>query len=316
MQRRAAAIDIGTNSVLLLVAEATNERIAPIVDRATITRLGQGVDRTRRLAEDARRRTLDCLEQYAAIVKVESVSELDAVGTSALRDAEGADSFLSDAERVLGVRPRVIAGLEEAELGFEGALSGLAIQGEVLVADVGGGSTELVVGSALGATRRMRSAVSLDIGSVRLFERHVRSDPPTLAEMASVREDIRRAFAESPRPAERATLVGLAGTMTTLAAVELELEQYDADRVHGLRLSKLAIRALAERLAALPLVDRRRLPGLDPARADVIVAGAVIADDIVSWAGADEIVISDRGLRWALVERRLLSSVSPTGATG
>jgi len=107
-------------------------------------------------------------------------------------------------------------------------------------------------------------------------------------------------------------LVGLAGTMTTLAAVELALEHYDAERVHGLCLSKAALRALAERLAALPLVDRRRLPGLDPARADVIVAGAAIADDIVSWAGADEIVISDRGLRWALVERRLLSSVAPT----
>src|SRR5262249_15154962 len=138
----------------------------------------------------------------------------------------------------------------------------------------------------------------------------------TVAEMASVRDDVRRALAEVPRPPDRATLVGLAGTMTTLAAIELELDYYDAERVHGLRLSKVALRALAERLAALPLVERRSLPGLDAARADVIVAGAVIADDIVSWAGTDEIVISDRGLRWALVERRLLGAAAPIGPTG
>jgi exopolyphosphatase/guanosine-5'-triphosphate,3'-diphosphate pyrophosphatase len=235
------------------------------------------------------------------------------VGTSALRDAEGAEAFLDEAERILGVRPRVIAGDEEARLTFRGALSGLKLAGKLLVFDVGGGSTELIVGDASereapGAAKLAapQGRVSLNIGSVRLFERHVHSDPPTFAEIANLEQQIASELASaaplSRVAGEAITLVGVAGTVTTLKALELGLERYDATLVHGAVLTLSAVEMLCQRLSALTLAERKRLPGLEPKRADVIVAGAFIVRDLLRRAGASEMVVSDRGVRFGLLE--------------
>ena len=307
---RAATIDIGTNSVLLLVTESEGGALRPVLERATVTRLGEGVDRNRRLLEAACTRTLACLSDYAEQLRALGVSRLDAVGTSAMRDAAGGQEFVARATSVLGVAPRVIDGQEEARLTFAGALSGLPQTGKVTVFDIGGGSTEIIVGTSQASTRRIDASVSLDIGSVRLFERHVRSDPPTAEEMRNVQRDITRALADAPKPEVDAILVGVAGTVTQLAALELELARYDATRVHGYTLTRAAVDRLAARLASLDLAQRRVLPGMEPARADVLVVGSAIARAVLEWSGAAELVVSDRGVRWGLAEE--LASVERT----
>ena len=320
---RVATIDIGTNSVLLLVAEVESDRgdaLRPVLERATVTRLGEGVDRNRRLLDAACERTLSCLSKYAADLRELGVTRLDAVGTSAMRDAAGGEEFVARAAQVLGVAPRVIDGNEEARLTFAGALSGLRElpdSGPVTVFDIGGGSTEIVVGARDAHERRIASAVSLDIGSVRLFERHVTTDPPNQAALDLVERDIQSALAHAPRPAALgagATLVGVAGTVTQLAALELELTRYDGTRVHGYTLTRDAVERLASRLASLDVSQRRALPGMEPSRADVIVVGSAIARAVLQWSGATELVVSDRGVRWGLAEelaRQHVAHASP-----
>jgi exopolyphosphatase/guanosine-5'-triphosphate,3'-diphosphate pyrophosphatase len=297
---RIAAIDIGTNSVLLVIAAAEAPGPRPLLERATITRMGEGVDKTRRLAAAAVERTLACLRAYAEDLRAHGAPKLDVVGTSALRDAEGAQTFLDEAERILGVRPRVIAGDEEARLTFRGALSGLAVRGRLLVFDVGGGSSEPTPPT---------SRVSLDIGSVRLFERHVHTDPPRPAELANIEADIALQLTSAAPLLRRRegepvslTLVGVAGTVTTLKALELGLPAYDSARVHGAVLTLGAVEALCAKLASLSLSERQQLPGLQPKRADVIVAGALIVRELLRRAGATETVVSDRGVRFGLLD--------------
>ena len=298
------AVDIGTNTVLLLIAEARADGVVALVERATITRLGEGVDRTRRLDAEAARRTLACLQAYGEELRRRAVTRVAAVGTSALRDAAGGEDFLDAAERALGVRPQVVSGRGEAELTFLGALGGLAVAGPVMVFDVGGGSTEIIVGHAGGEQPpRIEQAVSLDFGSVRLYERHVRHDPPLPEEMARVAADVERALLNAPAPRAAQTLVGVAGTVTTLAAIELGLVEYESARVHGYRLSASGVVALTARLAALDVNARRALAGLEPKRADVIPVGAEIVHRVMAFAGVDSLVTSDRGVRWGLAER-------------
>ena len=299
---RVAAIDIGTNSVLLLVAESLGGALSPVLERATVTRLGEGVDHNRRLLDAACERTLSCLASYASVLREQGITHLDAVGTSAMRDAAGGQEFVARAAEVLGVAPRVIDGNEEARLTFAGALSGLPYTGKVTVFDIGGGSTEIVVGSRDVHERDIRAAVSLDVGSVRLFERHVRSDPPSAEDMARVEQDITLALSTAPKPEAGATLVGVAGTVTQLAALELELLQYDATRVHGSTLTRSAVERIAARLATLTVAERRALPGMEPSRADVLVVGSAIARAVLQWSGAAEVIVSDRGVRWGLAE--------------
>jgi exopolyphosphatase/guanosine-5'-triphosphate,3'-diphosphate pyrophosphatase len=301
-RERFAAIDIGTNTVLLLIAERSGHGLVAVEEHATITRLGAGVDRTRRLDADAASRTLTCLERYAAAMRDSGVSRVSVVGTSALRDAEGAREFLDQAESILGERPRVIGGEEEAALSFVGTLSGLPIAGPVTVFDIGGGSTEIIFGQAHAPSYAVDAAFSLDIGSVRLLERHLQDDPPSAAELDQVRRDVRAALATLPRaPAGR--VVGVAGTVTTLAAVQAELQPYDGAAVHGSVLATSSVNALAARLASLSHDERRALRGLDVKRADVIVSGALIACEVLDWCGASELVVSDRGVRWGLAQR-------------
>lgn len=298
------AIDIGTNTVLLLIARQEGGVLEPLLELATITRLGQGVDRTRTLHPDAVARTLASLEAYARELERRQVTRLAVVGTSAMRDATGGQDFIEAATRLLGVAPRVIAGRTEAELTFEGALSGLALSGPVTVFDIGGGSTEIISGRA-GAEPVANSAVSLDVGSVRLFERHVHSDPVSASELAAVERDIEQALESASAADPSATLVGVAGTVTSLAAIELELASYDPKRVHGHVMTRATLFALTERLLALDLAARRGLSGLEAKRADVIAVGAVIARQVMRFALANTLTVSDRGVRWGVAQRLL-----------
>lgn len=302
---RVATIDIGTNSVLLLVAERRGDTLAPLIERAEITRLGRGVDRTRALDPEAVVATLECLADYATVAREAGATRVTAVATSAMRDARGGEAFRARAQALLGVEPRVISGEEEAALTFAGALSGLGLQGSVLVFDLGGGSTEVIRGEVGPAGAVPARARSLDVGCVRLTERYLRGDPPGEAEIEAVCADARTALGTleagflggSPR------VVGVAGTVTTLAACALGVTPYDAGRVHGARLSAAEIDRLTAEFARLPLAVRRSLPALDPRRADVIIAGSAVVGEILAWAGADALLVSDRGVRWGLAQR-------------
>jgi exopolyphosphatase/guanosine-5'-triphosphate,3'-diphosphate pyrophosphatase len=300
---RVAAIDIGTNTVLLLVAERnTSGELVAVEEHATITRLGEGVDKTRTLAPAAIARTNECLDRYAEIVKRLGVGRTAVVGTSAMRDAGGGDAVRAHVRERFGVDARTISGDEEARLTFAGALSGIAKakNSNVVVYDIGGGSTEVVHGNR--DTRAIAYAHSFDVGSVRLTERHVKNDPPTREEMDVVRREASRAFAAVPTLDTDAPPVGIAGTMTTLAAVSLRMDKYDGARVHGLTLPLAEIERVVAELARVPLDERRRIAGMEPKRADVIVAGGLVALAFLEHAGADAVTISDRGVRWGLAE--------------
>jgi exopolyphosphatase / guanosine-5'-triphosphate,3'-diphosphate pyrophosphatase len=298
--QRVAAVDIGTNTTLLLVAEAAGGALRPVCERATVTRLGQGVDATGRLHPDAEARTLACLARYADEARELGAFPLAAVGTSALRDAEGGGPFLDRAEALLGARPRVLSGDEEARLTFAGALSGLDLEGEVAVLDIGGGSTEWVVGTRSAEGVRVHATHSANVGAVRLTERFVRADPPTPAEREAMRDATREALGPFAGGPLRGELVGVAGTITTIAALSLGVHPYDGARVHGARLGRAEVEATLDRLAALPLAERKQLPGLDPARADVIVAGGELLNAVLALCAAKALYVSDRGVRWGL----------------
>jgi exopolyphosphatase / guanosine-5'-triphosphate,3'-diphosphate pyrophosphatase len=310
---RVAAIDIGTNTVLLLVAErGDGGELVAVEELATITRLGEGVDKTRTLAPAAIARTNAALDRYADVIQRLGVTRIDVVGTSAMRDAAGGEAVRDHVMARLGVQARTISGDEEARLTFRGALSGIdqrtqrdplttAAPVRVRVFDIGGGSTEVVHGEL--DSDALAFARSYDVGSVRLTERHVKHDPPTEAELVEVRAAARTAFASLPPFASSVPPVGIAGTMTTLAAIALKLETYDGARVHGLTLPRAELQRVVVELARLPLDKRSAVAGLDPKRADVIVAGGQIALAYLDLVGAAEVTISDRGVRWGLAEQ-------------
>jgi exopolyphosphatase/guanosine-5'-triphosphate,3'-diphosphate pyrophosphatase len=301
---RVAAIDIGTNTVLLLIAEVGESGgLVPIVDRAQITRLGQGVDRARALSPEAVERTLACLQTYADVIAEHGVSRLDVVGTSAMRDAAaaraGAD-FVARATQILGTPPRTVSGDEEAVLAFSGGLDGLGFSGPVTAFDIGGGSTEIIRGQSEHGISQPTERQSADMGSVRLFERYVRSDPPTAAEISAVRALVSEKLSALQPPPAGQPLVGMAGTVTTMAAVARGIDPYDPARIHGMQLTLREIAETARTLRELPLAERKKLTGLEEKRADVIPVGAVILETIVGWARAEGIVVSDRGVRYGV----------------
>lgn len=296
---RVAALDIGTNSVLLLIAEQHHDgTVSAVQEHCTITRLGKGVDKTRTLHPAAVDRTLACLQQYASIIEALGVTDTIAVATSAVRDASGASSFLDAAQQILGVKPRVIDGTTEANLTFRGAVAGLGLTGPVCVVDIGGGSTEIVEGDA--SKGIPQDAISLDVGAVRMTERHLRDEPVPPEQVDMVRADVRRSLGTRGNPPAGTRCVGIAGTITTLCAMELEMATYDGRRIHGCSLARTSVKRWIDRLAELTIDRRRELPGLEANRADVILAGAVIVDEVLGWAGAGEMVVSDGGVRWGL----------------
>lgn len=291
-----AIIDIGTNTVLLLLAERDHEgRVVVTDDMVRMTRLGQGAAASGRLHPEAIARTLAALHEYRGIAQAHG-ARLEAVATEGLRMAANPEAFLEPAAEALGQPVRLISGDEEAELSFRSVAQEEPGDGPLYVLDIGGGSTELVVG---------RGGVVLDrrshrVGSVRLTEQLVRADPPTAAEVEAVAAAARAALAEQPVP-PLPELHGLAGTVTTVAALLLELPTYDRTKVDGARFSVAEVEALRDRLAALPLAERLRLPQLPPGRADVIVAGTTILVEALRHCGATTLVVRDRGLRYALV---------------
>ncbi len=304
MTRRFAAIDVGTNTVLLLVAERRGTGFAPLAERAEITRLGRGVDRSGRLDPAAIRETVEVLARYAAEARSLGAEGIACVATSAARDASNGEEFFSDAERAAGVRPEVISGEEEARLVYESAWRDFGGPAAALaVLDVGGGSTEFTWGRGPEPEER----TSLRIGAVRLTERVAPRDPVPPEDLARLRSAACEAVADLSAARPRlagARLVAVAGTVTTLAAVEQALPAYDAAAVHGSTLALGALERLLSRLAALPLSERSRLPGMEPKRADVIVAGCVLVLEAMRATGFDRLTVSDRGVRWGLLYDR------------
>jgi exopolyphosphatase/guanosine-5'-triphosphate,3'-diphosphate pyrophosphatase len=305
MTERWATIDVGTNTVLLLVAERRDGALAPVLERADVTRLGRGVDATGRLDPGAIRDTVAVLADYARAARELGAPVVACVATSAARDAANGADFFDAARAATGLAPEVIPGDEEARLVWASAWRDFGRAGEPLsVLDVGGGSTELSFGD--GPAPRGRA--SLQVGAVRLTERHVRGDPPSAEELrrlrAAAREAVRPLAAMEGRP-RGGRLVGVAGTVTTLAAVAQALPAYDAARVHGSTLSLDAIERLAAALAALTVRERAALPGMEPKRADVIVAGAWIVAEAARATGHDRLTVSDRGVRWGLLYDRV-----------
>lgn len=291
---RVAAIDCGTNAIRLLIADVTGDKLVDVARRMEIVRLGEGVDRTGLLAPAAIERTRKALLGYAAEIAELGVSRVRMCATSATRDAGNAQDFRDMVRGVLGVDPEVITGEEEATLSFLGAVQGLDAEGPYLVFDLGGGSTEFVTG-----TTTVERAISMDIGCVRMTERHLHGDPPTPAELAAAEADITRAVdtalaAVSGREAR--TLVGLAGTVTTVAALALQLEGYDSERIHHSRIPAADVARVTDQLLSMPVAERRALPVMHPGRADVIGAGALIERIIVERSGHDMVIASEHDI--------------------
>ena len=289
-----ASIDIGTNSTRVLVARPAGNGTLDIVDRRnTITRLGQGVGATGRLADEAVERTLACLRGYREILDANQVDKVRVAATSASRDAANREEFFVAVENVVGVRPELLSGDEEGRLSFLGATGDLDhALGPFLIVDIGGGSTEFITG-----TDEVEGVISVDIGCVRLTEKFLEHDPPQPEELtASISftdthlEDVVR---EVPAVAEARTLVGLAGTITTVAAVEIGLATYDRDAIHHFHLTRDAAEDVFRTLATEPLADRIHNPGLEEARADVIVGGCCVLVAIFRRFGFDEMIVSE-----------------------
>lgn len=301
--RRSAFFDIGTNTILCVIAEIRDTgRFRVLDDMSEITRLGQGVDKTRRISAEGEERSLAVLKRYRGQCETLGVDEIVAVGTSALRDAENSREVCARFKEELGFDIRVISGAEEAAYSFLAVQRGLALtEHQILVIDIGGGSTEFISGNRQG----MFQAVSIDLGSVRLTERFLSSDPVQTDEVERMNAAIDQ---ELPHLSEHGidldptvALVGIAATFTTLVAMEKKLARYCPRDVHGSILTLAALRRQLERLRRRSVAERRQLAGLEPQRADVIFAGACLLKRIMDRYRADRIIVSDQGVRYGLL---------------
>jgi exopolyphosphatase / guanosine-5'-triphosphate,3'-diphosphate pyrophosphatase len=308
---RVAAIDCGTNSIRLLVADhdPATDTMTDVRRRLEIVRLGQDVDRTGRLAPEAIERTRVALAGYAETCRDLGVDRVRMVATSATRDAANREDFRGMVLATLGAEPEVITGGEEAELSFTGAVHELAGDPAAapprLVVDIGGGSTELVLGED-----SVTAAHSMDVGCVRLTERHLRDDPPTPRQVAAAEADVRAALrqARAEVPVEHArTFVGLAGSVTTVAAIALDLPGYDPARIHHSRIPVAGVRAVTDRLLRGTRAERAAHPAMHPGRVDVIGAGALILRVLMDETGAAEVLVSEHdildGIAWSAVTK-------------
>jgi exopolyphosphatase/guanosine-5'-triphosphate,3'-diphosphate pyrophosphatase len=278
---RVGAVDLGTNSTRLLVADVEDGRVEEVARLSKITRLGEGVDERRKLLPLPVARVRNVLSDYRRELERLGAERVLTIGTSAVRDAENGEAFLGEIEWSYGFATRLVTGDEEARLTLRGVATGRPLDEGTLVLNVGGGSTELTTTG---------ERTSIDVGSVRLTERHLRSDPPAPGALAAAASEVRDLLPQL----EPTAAVGVAGTITTLAA--LELGGYDPDRVHGFHLSRAAVEQQLERLASLPLAERRKLPGLEPERAPVIVGGAVIVSAVLDRYRLQGLEVSERDL--------------------
>lgn len=302
-----ATIDVGTNTTLLLVARPAEGGGEPEVldQQAEITRLGRGIGMDGQLGADGIARTLEVLRRYAAIAARHG-AEIAAIGTEALRRAPNAAQFLVPAAQILGGPVEVIDGDREAALTFRSVAAsfpGEVAAGRVAMVDLGGGSTEVIVSER----GQIRFRHSFPVGSVRLHERHIHHDPATPDEQAAVEREVATTLEDAARELRRSPvdlLVGVAGTVTSLAAMSMDLSTYDPARVHGSRLGDAALDAQIARLTGATQAQREKMAGLDPRRADVILAGALLLRQVVRMAGVPEVRVSDRGIRWGLFFER------------
>jgi exopolyphosphatase / guanosine-5'-triphosphate,3'-diphosphate pyrophosphatase len=281
---RVGVVDLGTNSTRLLVADVEDGAVREVERRLTITRLGEGVDERRILLPTALARVRNVLADYRRVLEASGAERTLAVATSAVRDAENGEAFLGEIEWSYGFDTRLLSGDEEARLTFRGVAGGLELVPGTLVIDVGGGSTELV----LADWHR-----SLDLGCVRLTERFLYSDPPNADELEACRTHIRALLPDEPRPARA---IGVAGTVTTLALLSLDLDEEDPAALHGHTISTGWIEGEAERLATLPVSHLREIRGMHPERAPVIVAGALVLAETLRHFGLAELAVSEHDL--------------------
>ena len=296
---RVAAIDVGTNSTRLLVAEQAAGGFRSLDRRMTITRLGQGVESRRLLAPEAVKRTLATIADYAAACGEYGVTRLRVTGTSAVRDAHNRREFFEGVRMLTGSEPELLSGDAEARATFLGTLSDLDETGPVLVVDIGGGSTELISG-----TYEPESIVSLDVGCVRMLEKHLHSDPPTSEELDALRSEVTELLGGARDELDvppGARMIGVAGTVTQLATLKAGTPVYDPDVTHHSVLSHGDVRRLARRLASLPYDKRRAVKGLEPGRVDVIVAGAAILQCVMEVFDAAEVLVSEKDILDGLV---------------
>jgi exopolyphosphatase/guanosine-5'-triphosphate,3'-diphosphate pyrophosphatase len=326
--RRVAAIDCGTNSIRLLVADVdpVNHTLTDLERRLEIVRLGQGVDKTGRLAPEALDRTFTALAEYVRIIRAHGVTSVRMVATSATRDAANAADFTHGVLEILGSEPEVLTGDEEAALSFAGAtaefgpvsgvqLSGAQLSGAqeppappYLVLDIGGGSTEFVLGGTGAASQDEVSDISMNIGCVRMSERHLHSDPPTPPQIAAATADIDGALEQAAMKVDieqARSLIGLAGSVTTVAAIVLELPGYDPMRIHHAKISAAQVRDVTSTLLALTRSQRAAIPSMHPGRVDVIAAGSLVLDRVMRRFGFAEVIVSEHdildGIAWSMV---------------
>lgn len=291
-----AAIDCGTNSTRLLVGRANSDGGIEVLERLmTITRLGAGVDSTGRLQDDAMTRTIEVLTHYAKVADKYGATKIRAIATSAARDASNSDEFFERANNALGVRPELLSGDEEGRLTFQGVTADLDPNlGPFLIVDIGGGSTEFIAGSA---DAEPTGVLSIDVGCVRLSERFLHSDPPKPEELVAAISLVETHLADVtrlvPGAGDARCLVGVAGTVTTVAAVEIGLAKYDRNRIHHFLLTRAAIEDVFRTLATEPRADRIYNPGLEVERADVIVGGCCVLVAIMRNLGFDDCLVSE-----------------------
>jgi exopolyphosphatase / guanosine-5'-triphosphate,3'-diphosphate pyrophosphatase len=292
---RVAAIDIGTNTTRLLVADVDGGQVGDVERESRITRLGEGVDERRRLLPVPIARVRNTLTDYRRTLERLGAERTLVIATSATRDAENGEAFLGEIEWSYGFTTRLLSGHDEALMTYRGVTSGRPVDAGTVIIDIGGGSTELVAGGPDGVGWHD----SLDIGSVRLTERFLHGDPPTEGELAACAAAVQALLAERVPDEIReqtSAAIGVAGTITSIAALALGLEEYDSEQVHGSRLTAAALGEQLDRLASVPLSERRKLRPLDPERAPVIVAGAIIARETLSFFGLDVLEISERDI--------------------
>jgi exopolyphosphatase / guanosine-5'-triphosphate,3'-diphosphate pyrophosphatase len=287
--------DMGTNSTRLLVADVEDGEVKELERRSTVTRLGRGVDTSRQLATEAIEDVVSAVGEYIKLYEPLEPDVVLALATSAVRDAENSGAFIAELRERFALNARILTGEEEARLTYVGAVAGRAPSDGTLVIDIGGGSTEIVVGSG----REMAFHTSLQLGTVRHTERHIRNDPPTAPELEALAEDIRKQlFAELAAADffEIHTGIAVAGTPTSLAAIDQELDPYDPERVHGYVLSLDAIQHMYSMLSGKSLEERLNVPGLHPGRAPTIVAGVVILIQAMRAFGLQEIEVSEHDI--------------------
>ena len=296
---RVAAIDCGTNSIRLLIADVDNGKLTDVVRTMVIVRLGEGVDQTGQFSQAALQRTFAATDTYAELIAQHKPTRVRFVATSASRDVSNRNEFVSGIKARLGIEPDVISGDEEAALSFLGATADLINEvnpptAPFLVVDIGGGSTEFV----LGATKPT-AAISTNVGCVRMTERHLISDPPTAAQIASATLDIDAAIDSAYQAvpvAQAQSLIGLAGSVTTVAALALNLSEYDSTQIHGSRISAVAVHRVTQELLTMTRADRAQLGPMHEGRIDVIGAGALVLDRIMARTGMAEVVVSERDI--------------------